>query len=531
MTRRISPQRHGQSELLIRNDKQSSFTAINAISEGAMNIAFDPIAAGSNTFAGPGIFGKMFPNTTPFRPADAALSALAKAMAETGGDTPDSDHPDLPAGFTYLGQFIDHDITFDKTVGLPTIDDPATIQQARTPNLDLDSLYGFGPGSEVDGEMYEGSPGAEIFTLGRTRPGGADPDLPPGFLNDLNRRTAIDDKGAIIPDPRNDENLLVAQTHLAFLKFHNRIIAILPPTDGSGTSLFDRARQLVRFHYQWIVLHDFVKRLVRNDVFDDVMTHGRKNFRFEDVGDHKPFMPIEFSVAAYRLGHSMIRSVYDYNRVFNPSQIPATLGLLFRFSGPKGDVPIPSDWIIDWRRFFDVGDFGGVGDFMGINHARKIDTKIADPLKDLAAFKRVDNPPPSLSERNLLRGSRLGLPAGQDVAQVLGVSNPIQPAEIATGGTAAVVKENGFDQRTPLWFYILKEAEVRENGERLGEVGSRIVMEVFKGLLDGDENSFVNTSWSPKESELIPKKVPDHFTMADLLLFVNELSPIDGLAG
>lgn len=528
--RRITTQRHGQSELLIRKDKKSSFKAIIDISDGAAGVAFDPVVADANTFAGPGVFGRMFPNVTPFRPADAALSALADSMVETEGDDPAGDHPDLPAGFTYLGQFIDHDITFDKTVGLPTIEDPATIQQARTPNLDLDSLYGFGPGSEVDGDMFAGAAGAEVFKLGKTRRGGADPSVPPDFPNDLRRRSAPDDKGAIIPDPRNDENLIVAQTHLAFLKFHNKLVAILPPTAAGERSLFERAREMVTWHYQWIVLHDFVKRLVRADVFDDVLSNGRKHYRFEDVADRRPFMPIEFSVAAYRIGHSMIRSVYDYNRVFNPSEIPASLGLLFRFSGAAGDVPVPSDWIIDWRRFFEVGDFGGVGNFNGLNHARKLDTRIADPLKELDVFKRVDNPPPSLAERNLLRGSRLGLPTGQEVAELLGVESPLEPDEIAAGNSGEVVRENGFDTQTPLWFYILKEAEVRERGERLGEVGSRIVVEVFLGLLQGDPGSFMNNGWGPSVSNTFPREDPDNVTMADLLLFVNEISPIDGLS-
>ncbi|MET0752310.1 MAG: heme peroxidase family protein [Pyrinomonadaceae bacterium] len=526
MIRRISPQRHGQSESLIRKDKKSSFTAVNEIIEGSANIGFDPIVSSINTFTGPGGFGRMFPTAAQFRPAsDKGLINLAQKMLETEGDVAGANHPNLPAGFTYLGQFVDHDITFDKTIGLPVIADVATILQARTPHLDLDSLYGFGPGSDSDGEMFEGAKGSEVFKLGRTRNGVVSPQ-PAGFSNDLNRRT---DTSAIIPDERNDENLIVAQTHLAFLKFHNKLISILPPSQQGEPSLFERAKEMVVHHYQWIVLHDFVRRLVKKEVFEDVLENGRKFYRFEEVGTGKPFMPIEFSVAAYRLGHSMIRARYDYNHVFRR----AKLGELFKFTGNGGGAPIPSDWIIDWRRFYEVGDFGGVGQFTGINNTRLIDTKLADPLKDLTENGqiKVDNPPPALAERNLLRGSRLGLPTGQELAQIVNVQNRLTPDDIATGESAQVVSDNGFDKETPLWFYILKEAERRENGERLGELGSRIVAEVFIGLLQGDKNSILSQNWKPSDNDLIPKQNDNEFTMADLLLFVNDISPIDGLSG
>ena len=553
MIRRISTQRHGHSESLVRDDKRSSFTAVNEVSAGTEEVVADENVSNANTFAGPGNFGKMFPTATPFRPTtDDGLIALAGAMTETSGNDPEGNAA-IPAGFTYLGQFIDHDITFDKTVGLPQIDDPQTIEQARTPNLDLDSLYGFGPGSEVDGAMYEGAAGSEVFKIGLTVVGGGDPSIPADFPNDLNRHA--EDQAAFIPDPRNDENLVVAQTHLAFMKFHNQLIATLPPTEengggngdggdgryygneggngggggGGGRSLFDRARELVTWHYQWIVLHDFVKRITQESVFNDVLANGRKFYRFEEVGNGKAFMPIEFSVAAYRLGHSMIRKGYDYNRVFRPGGVAvATLQLLFRFSS-GGDLPVPSDWIMDWRRFHEVGDFGGVGNFTKINPARKIDTRIADPLTDLIIPGKVDSPPASLTVRNLLRGSRLGLGSGQDIAGLMGIT-PLTAAELTTGHAGQAVGDNGFKDQTPLWFYILKEAEVQENGERMGEMGSRIVAEVFVGLLQGDPNSFMSKGWTPSDST-IPRKDPDNFTMADMLLFIKDISPIDGITG
>lgn len=532
MMKRISAQRHGQSEPLSKSNQKSSFTAINDISGGAADIVSDPIAAGANTFAGPGRFGKMFPESAPFRPADDELIALAQAMLEAAGDDDAAaNHPSLPAGFTYLGQFIDHDITFDKTVGLPQIDDPALIEQARTPNLDLDSVYGFGPGSEADGAVFAGAPGSEVFILGSTSFGTIG-GIEAGFPNDLPRTP--DERGREIvdvPDKRNDENLIIAQTHLAFLKFHNKLIAVLPPSASGEPSLFERAKKLVTWHYQWIVLNDFLRRLVRADVLDDVLDNGRKFYLFEEVNNATPFMPLEFSVAAYRFGHTLIRAVYDYNRVFKDTGNPrGTLELLFRFTGSGGGAPVPSDWIIDWRRFYEVGDFGGVGGFDGtINRTRKFDTKLADPLKELMIRGQVDEPPPSLAERNLLRGSRLGLPSGQEIARLMNITDPLTDKEIASGSIEEIIVQHGFDQQTPLWFYLLKEAEVRENGERLGETGSRILAEVFVGLLQGDPDSFLSNDWNPALDNTVPKQNENTFTMADMLLFVNDISPIDGL--
>ena len=145
----------------------------------------------------------------------------------------------------------------------------------------------------------------------------------------------------MIGDPRNDENLIVAQTHLAFLKFHNRVMDTLP--QGAGNSgdedrPFGRARRTVRWHYQWLVLNDFLPRVLDRAVLNDIRNNGRRFYDFDAAPfGGRPFMPLEFSVAAYRLGHSMVRETYDYNRTFNglgpPALSDATLGLLFAFTG------------------------------------------------------------------------------------------------------------------------------------------------------------------------------------------------------
>jgi hypothetical protein len=458
----------------------------------------------------PGQFGRLFPNLWPLNASDDALTALGNSMIEPPGskDDPALDNPaGVPAGYTYLGQFIDHDITFDTTT-LPEIRvDPLAIHNFRTPKLDLDSLYGTGPGTQP--YIYErtASSAGPRFLIGSTQ---GTPDVSATFPNDLARN---DQKFALIGDPRNDENLIVAQTHLAFLKFHNKII------DTLGVD-FDEARRIVTWHYQWIVLHDFLPRVLDPAVLSDVIDHGRDFYLFA----LDAYIPVEFAIAGYRLGHSMVREDYDYNRVFGdpahsgPGHITdATLNLLFQFTGFSSGgtrMPVPSNWIIDWRRFYDLPRPAGIP----LNISRRLDPFLTPQMHKLG-------PPPgfSLAVRNLIRGSRNGLPSGQAVAATLHLP-ALTPAEIATGSDGAVAAAQNLLEATPLWYYILKEADVKGGGAHLGPVGSRLVAEVFVGLLEGDARSFL--SQAPEWKPTLPGANFGHFTMADLLTFVGEINPI-----
>lgn len=117
----------------------------------------------------------------------------------------------------------------------------------------------------------------------------------------------------------------------------------------------------------------------------------------------------------------------------------------------------------------------------------------------------------SLTSRDLQRGVALDLPSGEAVAREMGVE-PLTDEECGLRAT-------GWDAETPLWYYVLKEAEVRAGGERLGPVGGRIVAEVLLGLLDADSGSHrhVEPAWKP----VLPVAEPDDFTMADLLVFAE----------
>ncbi|MDX1983040.1 MAG: heme peroxidase family protein [Bryobacteraceae bacterium] len=445
----------------------------------------------------PGMFGRMFPLLKKFTAKEEDLAELGKAMIETPAQAadPTRDNAGVPAGFTYFGQFVDHDITLD-TTPFPERDvDPQAVENFRTPALELDSVYGNGPGAHPF--LYQKGSGG-LFKIGANQNVGASPTLD----HDLHR----DNQGvALIGDPRNDENLIVAQLHLAIEKFHNKVMT----TRGLN---FTDTRRAVTLHYQWIVLHDFLPKIVDPAVLQNVLSKGRKFYRPKKY----PFIPVEFAAAAYRFGHSMVRETYSHNRIF-PN---ATLMQEFQFTGLSGSfVPVPSNWPIDWRRFFETTQKAPGNAF---NLSRKIDAGLTPQLGSLP----LGDPKPernNLAVRNLVRGNSFKLPSGQSVAAAMGVA-PLTPAELSSGADGAAAKAKGFHKKSPLWYYILKEAEVKAGGAHLGPVGSRIVAEVFVGLLEMSKDSILskgNKTWRP---DLGPK--PGEFTMAQLVEFVGELNPV-----
>ena len=467
----------------------------------------------------PGMFGRMFPTLPPLAVSDPKLQALAAAMIDANPGDPAGNNPDIPSGFTYFGQFVDHDITLDLTSLGDKEKDPLGIENFRTPSVDLDCVYGLGPDGSP--HLYArnpangNKPGPKMLIGKNLNTGEGD------FRNDLPRSP---EGFALIGDHRNDENLLVAQTHLSMLKFHNAVCDMLSGGPNPPADIFQEARRIVTWHYQWIVLHDWVERLTEKGIVAKILHDGRKFYRFKKV----PYMPVEFSAAAYRLGHSMVRQRYSHNKVFNT---PQDFGLFFTFSGLSGSIvgdlaaggggfpALPSNWIIDWRRFHELGNSGGAP--VTMTPSRKLDPYLVPTLHNLPGGGG------NLAFRNLKRGVNLGLPSGQDVAKLMKIKNPLTPDEIASdsnGSTdGAVAKQQGLHTATPLWYYILKEAKVRQGGTRLGPVGSTIVSEVFVGLVAGDEKSFLSkANWKPT----LPSATPGDFTRVDLLRFVNDINPI-----
>lgn len=461
-----------------------------------------------------GKFGRLFPELKALRAPIEALKDLAEAMIEPEG-VPLTLTSGIPSGYTYFGQFVDHDITFDPTSLEEQRVDPLALRNYRTPSLDLDSVYGSGPVAQP--QLYvRDRPG--LLQIGVTRRGIDDSSIDTS-ANDLPRGP---NGFAIIGDPRNDENLIIAQLHLAFLRFHNRVIAGL----GSGSiewespirkDVFEQARDLVLWHYQWIVLNDYLPRVLDASELDQVRRKGSMLRPMRPDGT-EPFMPVEFSAAAYRFGHSMVRPSYDYNRLFNEATgRPAELSRLFEFSGRPGggNVPVPSDWAIDWRRFFDFGAD------VPVNFSRRLGASLSSGLSKLPGVTGSAN----LAFRNLERGNSLGLPPGQSVARFLGYE-ALTPEEIAKAGRdGAAAARHQLHIETPLWFYILKEAELRGGGRRLGPLGSRIVAEVLIGLLERDSSSYLlrNPRWQPT----LPRSEKTTFTMTDLLAFAGDVNPLN----
>lgn len=540
----------------LRERRRHGFVSRQILAEGAVIAAARATPAAASPLGlggqeGAAFFDFMFPElrNEPLEASDAKLAELALAMKERpGAAETELDNPDIPAGFTYLGQFVDHDMTLDLTPLAKAMDDPEMVRNFRTPGLDLDCVYGAGPGPHrflfarapnASGQMGD-TPNLLIGTAQESidnvdRPGRVIGALP----NDL-PRTA---QGvALIGDHRNDENLVVAQIHLAFLKFHNAVVDHLSGTVPAN-ELFEAAAKTVRWHYQWLVLHDWVERLTEPGIVARILHDGRLFYRFTK----QPFMPWEFSAAAYRLGHSMVRETYSHNRIFRPNAprlAGADLGTLFAFTnlsgslingnGPHPDFgkgSLPSNWAIDWRRFFELEPPADQTQFE-FNPSRRLDTALVEALHNLPGAT-PGTAQASLAFRNLRRGVQLGLPSGQAVAKLMRQKinfEALAPDEIAKGDDGAVAKSLGFDKQTPLWFYILKEAAERGKGRRLGPVGARIVAETFIGIVQGDKGSYLSDpSWKPN----LPSAIPGTFYMTDLLKFVaaseDAINPQKGL--
>jgi hypothetical protein len=344
---------------------------------------------------------------------------------------------------------------------------------------------------------------------------------------DLQRNTQKPAR-ALIGDPRNDENVIVSQLQGLWHRFHNRLASDNPAWT------FPQVQQQVRFHYQWILLHDFLPTVIAKEVLEGVVPLGKnkqpivnksnlKFFHFRDFA----FMPLEFSVAAYRFGHSMVRPGYRLNSAVGPLPI-------FKFGINAVDLrgfkaPLPN-WALDWRRFIDLVplDYGTLVDNPDQNDpknqnrlqlAYKIDTSLVNPLGVLPESVAVD--PSVLAQRNLLRGWRLRLPNGQDTARAMGLV-PLSDSEIKigkfTGDPSDIVTTidkvgdgTSFVGNCPLWSYVLAETiestvtvKTLEGDKpiktrKLGPVGGRIVAETFVGLLLADSSSYVslNPLWEP----------------------------------
>lgn len=468
-----------------------------------------------------GKFGRLFPWLPPFASDSEALRERLYQLGAKGGlmdakddpndpkgpvdgnlklneDNVENGKPVITAGFTFLGQFLDHDMTFDPTSSLERQQDPESIQNFRTPLLELDSVYG--AGRAANPHLYDRETTNTKFLIDKD------------WQNDLPRNSQ---NIAIIAEPRNDENLIVSQLQLAFLKFHNAVVDHLGKQGMTNPNeVFSEAQRLVRWHYQWIILNEFLPVTVGKDLVNDILKNGRRFYNWRNL----PFIPVEFSVAAYRFGHSQVRPGYIANHTGDIGGKPF-IAPIFDFNlDPKSEDPQDlrggkraKRRFVDWDTFFDFGN-----DKLRPN--KKIDPILSTRLFELPfsapGLPAKQDQRRSLAQRNLLRHLTFSLPSGQSVACVMG-EEPLSPLELSE------LKDLGFAESTPLWYYILKEAKVRQKGKRLGPVGGRIVAEVFIGLLQGDHQSYLRQcpDWRPTLCQKKGKK-PD-FKIVDLLSFAG----------
>jgi Animal haem peroxidase len=447
--------------------------------------ARDHCLAPSRTIDTPLVYGgkydRLFPELAPLAGDEALLLRLGYAGGPCdGGAWPDGGDPDDAggaAGWPLFGQFVAHDITADRS-SLQEHADPAQIRNFHTPRANLECLYGAGPtGSPF---LYDRDDPAKLL-LGENDAGRPD-DLP-------RNRQGI----ALVGDPRNDVHLFMSQLHLAMLKLHNRLVDRLREDGVPEGALFDQASRAARWHYQWVIVHDFLPRVVGAELLADLLASGPRFYR--PAGE--PFIPFEFADAAYRYGHAQIRHAYRLND--RGGEYPM-------FPDLVGFQPVPVARVVDWSYLFELP--GG----RDPQRAKRIDGRLPRSLIELPREITGDvevQEYHSLAVRDLQRGHALGLPSGEAVARRM-AEQPLDPAEIG-------LDADRWHGETPLWFYLLKEADVRAGGERLGPVGGRIVAEVLLGIVDADPDSFraVDPGWQPT----LPAAEPGRFALADLLTF------------
>ncbi|HEY7207330.1 MAG TPA: heme peroxidase family protein [Gaiellaceae bacterium] len=515
---------HGKSQTNGSRFSRRRFLAragvgVGAVAAGGVSGAFaaDPVKAAPPrsrvVSTDPVHFGRIFPGLEPFAPpTDAVRRSLLALGAKDGpldaqdplGAGPErlltdpalsANNPDNPthtAGTTFFGQFVDHDITFDIASKLGTPTEPTTSPNGRTPSLDLDSVYGGGPA--VSSLLFDvGNDPAKLAIASG------------GIFEDLSR---LADGAAVIADPRNDEHMVIAGLQCAFILFHNRAVddAYAAGAD-SWQEAYATSRRLTTWHYQWLVLHEFLPLIVGQAMVDDVLRRGPRFYR---PAKGRAFMPVEFQGGCYRMGHSMVRPSYRANLkgddgdpffgfVFDPGQNTASQDP----GDLRGGFRAPRRFIA-WQTFFDFGD----GE---VKRNKRIDTHVSTPLFTLPMGAIAGHDQPTvLAQRNLLRQLTWSLPSGQRIARAMGV-RPLGRNDLAE------LAPYGFDRSTPLWYYTLKEAQVLEDGLRLGPVAGRIVAEVLIGLLRADPASYLaaEPGWTPTAGS------SSSFAMTDFLAYAG----------
>jgi hypothetical protein len=422
-----------------------------------------------------GGYGRLFPELTPLAGEGDALLALGAAGGICDGGESCEDAVETAAGWPLFGQFIAHDITADRS----PLTDRAELADAvnfRSPRADLECLYGSG---QVGSPFLYRRDDPALLLLGRNDRG-EEADVPRNS-----------EGVALIGDPRNDVHVLVSQLHVAMINVHNRLVELARERGVAATDVFETARRETVWHYQWVIVNDYLPRSVGPELVSSIVEQGPRFYR----PDGAPRIPLEFADAAFRYGHSQVRDSFELNASSNPLRL---------FPDLIGFRPVPAERVIDWSGLFDVKGARRA------QRAKLIDGRLARSLIELPAAITGEvelEAYQSLAGRDLERGHAYGLPSGEAVAQAMGEA-PL--ADDPLGLRAA-----GWEGETPLWLYFLAESASRGRGEQLGPCGGRIVAEVLIGILDADRGSYRanEPDWTPT----LPAR-EERFGLTDMLL-------------
>jgi hypothetical protein len=420
-----------------------------------------------------GRYRRMFEELPTLDVDEQALHALGRpgGPCDVGVDFADDEDATAAAVWPLFGQFIAHDITADRSP-LGHRADPSQVRNFRTPKANLEGLYGAGPvGSPY---LYAKDDPAKLLL------GASGTDVP------------RNEEGiALLGDPRNDVHLFMSQLQVAFIRLHNRLVDRLRE-DGVGEGeLFEEARRSATWHYQHVILREFLPGLIGAELAAELLEAGPQLYGRYDQG----YIPFEFADAAYRYGHSQIRQRYQVNRSFGPCPV---------FPDLMGFGPVAAEHVVDWSLQIDVPGASRA------QRAKKIDGRLPASLISLPtqiSGEQQGSDYASLANRDLQRGQAVGLPSGEAVARALGLT-PLASEQVG-------LAEHGWTEETPLWLYVLKEAETIHAGDQLGPVGGRIVGEVLVGIIDADPESFraVDRGWQPT----LPAHLAGGFGLADIL--------------
>jgi hypothetical protein len=310
----------------------------------------------------------------------------------------------IEAGWPFFGQYVAHDLTADRSP-LRTHADLGSLRNMRAPRANLESLYGGGPA---------GSP----YLYQR--------DEPAKLLEDEGDVPRNREGLALVGDPRNDVHVFMSQMQVAFIRAHNLIVDRLREDGAREGEVFDEARRSLSWHYQWLIINEFLPSLVGSELVAELLADGPRVYRPEGA----PYIPVEFADAAYRYGHSQIRQLY---RLQHDGPLLPVFPDLIGFGPIAGRS-------VDWALMFDVPGR------QPAQRAKPIDGQIPRSLIELphAITGAVDDDAyRSLAARDLERGQGTGLPAGEDVAHLLG-ADVLDEEEIG-------LQKHGWTGKTPLW--------------------------------------------------------------------------------